>query len=73
MGTMNCPKGYLLVTDEVECRDSAAFLGKAFASVGCFEVDRAGCHINHGRIYLSTCSKTQYRDSAPVCKHSGKV
>ena len=68
-GSMSCPGGTVLVTDEDECRDSATVFGKPFNGIGCYKTDVAGCLDNGPYIYLSNCAYGSTRwNYAAVCK-----
>ena len=65
---MNCPDASTLVTNEGECRTSAAKVGRTFGSVGCLHTEISGCFDN-GKVYFSQCAKGSTRyNHAPVCK-----
>ena len=69
MGTMNCPKKSILVTNKDECERSAAVFGKQFKREDCLETEIAGCHDNGPYIYFSNCAKGHTRQNhAAVCK-----
>ena len=79
---MNCPNGFILVTEENECRTSAATIGMTFESAGCYKTERPGCLasclFNPGclvadtlffsTLYFSTCSKDHAAHHVGVCK-----
>ena len=66
---MNCPNGFILVTDNNECRTSAAEIGRTFKREDCLRTERPGCFFNGGSVYFSTCSRDdQPEHHVGVCK-----
>ena len=69
---MECPTGSQLVTDENECRSSAATINKPFTSVGCHYTVIAGCYYSGhddcatDRSFLPVCCGLQYQPSSKV-------
>ena len=73
-GSMSCPSGTVLVTDEHECRESAAVFGKPFESIGCYRTDVAGCFDNGPNIFLSNCpTGFTALTHAAVCKRKHNI
>ena len=73
-GSMSCPGGTVLVTNEDECRDSATVFGKPFNGIACFMTDVAGCHDNGPYIYLSNCAaRSTAWNHAAVCKRKYNI
>ena len=77
-GNMNCPQGYVLVTDELECqRNAAPFLNKRWIAWSCYATERRGCFASswtpggdlQPHISFSTCNhKPHHFSLAGVCK-----
>jgi len=57
-GTVNCPKGYSLLTDRAECENQAAkLLKKTVRAQGCFRFGAVGCVYKENGIFFNTCGK----------------
>ena len=54
-GTMACPGGTVLVTDDIECDHSSIVLGKEFirCSACSYPTRVKGCFVDGNRMYLS--------------------
>merc|ERR1711962_1011137 len=56
--TVNCPKGYSLLTDRAECENQAAkLLKKTVRAQGCFRSGAVGCVYKENGIFFNTCGK----------------
>ena len=73
-GSMSCPGGTVLVTDEDECRDSATVFGKPFYGVVCYNTAVAGCIDNGPHIFLNNCGHGfPASNHAAVCRRKYNI
>ena len=70
-GIMSCPRGTIVVEDELECRDSADQFGKQMLpDILCYGTEFPGCFDNGASFIKSTCHHPMSTHSvrSVVCK-----